>query len=120
MRLGKIFGDHPDQYQTDDFLNFTAKMMRLQNQLDLRYHGDLFMREQLQTDVDIPAIQSSLRDRIARISEQAINRVLLKLSNDTKTAGRTMVNFVHDGHDHAHWACCHLGKKKRNKVRCTL
>lgn len=42
---------------------------------------------------------ASLRDRIPPTSEQTINTVLLKLSNESKPAGSTVVDMVNDDRD---------------------
>lgn len=74
-------------------MDFTAQMMQLQKQLDIPYHEDSFLRDQLLTAVDIPGIQTSLRDRIPRTSEQAVNRIENRLSEKKEAAGRTVNNM---------------------------
>lgn len=96
MRLSEEFAKTPNRSQVDVFMDFTATMMQLQKQLDTPYHEDMFLRDHLLTAVDVPGIQTSLRDPITRTSEQSINRVANCLSEKRRTAGSSVYN-VDDG-----------------------
>lgn len=61
--------------------------MSLQKQLDTPYHKDRFLRDRLLTAVDIPNILTTLRDRMPRTSQQAVNRIANQLCDKPKSAG---------------------------------
>lgn len=88
MHLSEEFAKNPNRSQVAVFLDFTSSMMQLQKQLHIPYHEDRFLRDQLPTAGDIPGIHTSLRDRIPRISEQAVNRLANRLSEKRRMAGR--------------------------------
>lgn len=90
MSLSDEFGKHPDQSQMEVFQSFTSRLMQLQKQLDLPYHGDRYLRDQILTAVDIPSIQMVFRDKIPRTAEQAINRIANRLSEQRNTAGSSV------------------------------
>ena len=69
MKLSDAMNEEPDESEVTIFRKFTASLMSLQNQLDDSYHDDQFLRDRLLTAVDIPSIQSSLRDRLPRTSQ---------------------------------------------------
>lgn len=73
--------------------------MSLHKQLDVRYYGDRYLRYQLLTAVDIRYVQITLRARIPRTSEQAINRFSNGLSDKRRTAGSTCANWTHSHND---------------------
>lgn len=96
LRLTEEFARNPNESQTQVFLDFTAKLMQLQKQLDTPYHADRYLRDKLLTAVDVPHIQTSLRDRIPRTSEQAICRVMNRLSDNKRSAGGTVAYLASD------------------------
>lgn len=55
--------------------------------IDRAYHNDQFFRDRLLTAVEIPSIQQSLRDRLPRSSQIAINRIANQFSDHEKTSG---------------------------------
>lgn len=96
MTLLDAMAEDPTESEVTVFRNFVAKLMSLQNQLDITYHTDQFLRDRLLTSVNIPAIQSSLRDRLPRTSQQAINRIANQLSAKSRSAGTNAVCIVDD------------------------
>ena len=96
MKLSEAMNEDPKESEATVFRNFTASLMSLQNQLDDTYHDDKFLRDRLLTAVDIPSIQSSLRDRLPRTSQQAINRVAIQLSDRKRSAGSNAACTVED------------------------
>lgn len=118
MLLTEAMAEEPDESEVTIFRKFVAKLTSLQNQLDPTYQTDQFLRDRLLTAVDIPSIQSTLRDRLPRTSQQTINRVANQLSDKKKTAGSNSVcmtsaytNVPYKTHDpyenHVHYS---LGK----------
>lgn len=93
MPISEEFARNTNRSQVEIFIDFTATMMQLQNQLNIPYLEDRFQRDQLVTAVEIRWIQTSLRDRIPRTSEQAVNRISNPLSEKRKTSGRTILNI---------------------------
>lgn len=58
----------------------------MQQQLDISYHDDRFLRDRLLTAVDTPTVKAALRDHMPRNSQQAINRIAVQLSDRKKSA----------------------------------
>lgn len=61
--------------------------MSLQKQLDTAYHTDSFIRDHLLTAVDLPNIQTPLRDRMSRTSQQVVNIIANQLCDRKNSAG---------------------------------
>lgn len=80
----------PDDSEVAVFRDFVARLMALQKQLDTSYHADRFLRDRLLTAVDLPALQTTLRDRIPRSSHQAVQRIANQLSDKKGSAGSTV------------------------------
>lgn len=66
---------------------FVAKSMILQKQLDKTYHTNGFLRDRLIIAVDLPAIQSALRDKMPRTSQQVFNKIANQLCYKAWSAG---------------------------------
>lgn len=58
------------------------------------YHEDSFLRNMIHTAVDIPGIQTSLRDRIPSTWDQAQIRISNRLSEKLRTAVSTAYNLT--------------------------
>lgn len=96
MSLTKAMTDEPEESEVEIFRKFVAKMISLQKQLDDVYHADHFLRDRLLTAVDIPKIQLTLRDRMPRNSQNAIQRVANQLSDKLRSAGTNIVCSAED------------------------
>lgn len=101
---------------------FAPKIKRLQKQLYLAYHVDSFWGDQLLIAVYVPYIQTTLRGRVSRSSEQDISPVLIKLSHDARTAGSTVFNILNYNHDDEismedERSLCTLGQTYRGEAR---
>lgn len=77
------------------FRTFFAKLMALQKQVDTPYHTDGFLCDRLLTAVGLPAIHSSLRDRMPRSSQEAVNLIANQLSDKVKSAGSASACVAH-------------------------
>ena len=115
MKLSEAMNEDPGESEATVFRKFTAALMSLQNQLDVTYHEDKFLRDRLLTAVDIPSIQSSLRDRLPRTSQQAINRVAIQLSDRKRSAGGSSACITQDDDDDK--ALYSLGKSYGGEAR---
>lgn len=80
MRLSTEIGKEPDESEVTVFHKFVSDLISLQKQLDVSYHDDRFLRDRLLAAVDLPSVQATLRDRITRNSQQAINSIAIQLS----------------------------------------
>lgn len=69
-----IIENHSDR-KVQVFRKFFAKLMSLQKQLAPPYHTDSFLGDRLITAIGIPDIQTTLRDRMLRTSNQAFSRI---------------------------------------------
>ena len=94
MTLSKAMSNAPEESEVTVFRQFVSKLMSLQHQLDPTYHSDNFLRDRLLTAVDIPAIQATLRDRMPRTSQQAVNRVANQLCDQSRSAGSNSACFI--------------------------
>lgn len=89
MTLSNAMSAALSQYKTGVFRTFVAKLVSLQTQLDTSYQSDLLLQDRLLTATDVPAIQSTLRDRMPCTSQQAVNRISNKLSDKERLSGRS-------------------------------
>lgn len=87
MTLSNYMAKSPKESEVSVFRTFVAKLMSLQKQLDPSYHDDSFLRDRLLTAVDLPAVQVTLRDRMPRSSQQAVNRIANQLCDRPRSAG---------------------------------
>lgn len=88
----------PTDSEVTVFRKFVAKLMTLQN-LDCTYHTNQFFLDHLMTAIDILHIKSTLRDRMPRTSQQAVDRIANQLSDKTRTAGSNSVCTVNEDPD---------------------
>lgn len=54
LKLSTVMGGNPDKSEISVFRSFTFKLSNLQKQLDIHYHEDEFLRDQLTISVDCP------------------------------------------------------------------
>ena len=85
--LMKAMQSNPDHSEVDLFRQLVAKLTSFQRQLHPSYREDRFLRDQLIIGADLPHIQHSLQDKIPTTAQEAVNRILSKLSNEAKSAG---------------------------------
>lgn len=78
--------ESPDLLKVAVLSTFVAKLMAMQLQLDPQYQSATFLRDRLITAVDIPLLQTALRDRFIRKSKQAVNLVANQLPDSTRSA----------------------------------
>lgn len=76
------------------FRNFEAQFRSLQKKLDKTYHTDIFLIDRLLTAVDIPSIQTTLKDTIPKTIQDTVNRFTNQLSDKSNTAGSNSSCFV--------------------------
>lgn len=74
MSLIEEMSEYPEKSDLKFFRKSVSNLMSLQYQLDITYRTDQFLRDRLLTSVNIPAIQSTLQDRLSGTSQQDINR----------------------------------------------
>lgn len=87
MKLTKWMAEFPPQSKVSVFRTFLEKLMELKNKLDYSYHTDVIIRGRLLTAVDLPAIQTSFRDRMPRSSQQSVQQIYIQLSDKTNFVG---------------------------------
>lgn len=95
MRLTRAIKDDQTASEMDVFQSFVARIMDIQGKLSKSYQGDRYLRDRLQEEIYIPAIQHFLKDRPEKSglnSQDRINRVGNKLSDRSKTAGAASLN----------------------------
>lgn len=69
------------------FNDFIEELSKLQKQLDVKYNGDGYLRDQILTAVDIPAIQVVLRtDSHERLSTLSIGCQAICRTNPERRA----------------------------------
>lgn len=74
-------------------LDFRDEPMQLRMQLDIHYHADRIIRDQLLAPTDIPSVKVMLRNRIPRTFEQVMNRIANNMLEQNGTAETTSVNL---------------------------
>lgn len=92
MTLSEAMVYDPNNSEISIVRKFSSKFMSLRNKLDTSYHTNQILRYSLLTVVDIPAIKSTLRDRLPRTSQKAINRIVNKFS-DKPISARGISSF---------------------------
>lgn len=85
--LTEELSENPILSEVSVFGTFVGKFMSLQRHLYDPYHTDDLLRDRLLPAVNIPVIQTTLRDCMSRTSHQVVNRVVNKLSDKVKSAG---------------------------------
>lgn len=76
----------PDASEITVYRKFVAKLMSTKRQLEMYYHGDRYLWEQLMMKIYIPTVQESLQYRVPSGEQQLGNRVANRLSKKTRTA----------------------------------
>lgn len=99
MTLLDTMTKDPSKYEVTEFRKFLARLMRLHNQLDVTYHTDQFLRDRLVTAVNIPQMQSSLRDHLPRSNQKEINRTSSELSNEKRLGGKNSACLIDTDED---------------------
>lgn len=94
LRLSIEMAKSPDKSKETIFRYFVAKLVALQKQLDSKYECDGFLIVQLLISVEIPDIQTSLKDRIPENAQEAIHRISNRLCDKPKTAGATSTSIT--------------------------
>lgn len=97
--LSKFLAQSTSQSEVAEFKTFFEKLKSLQRQLDSQYHTDTFFRDRLLAAIDIPAIQTALRDRLPRTSNQAVKRIENQLLDKSQSAGSSSACMAHDADD---------------------
>lgn len=87
LKFSEEFIDHPDHSEKDVFRRFVAQVMSLQKHLDASFYDDKRLRDRLMTAVDIPWIETSLRDQVSRTAHQMSKRIANQHSDRRKEAG---------------------------------
>lgn len=87
MTLTKSMAEKPSELEVYVFRSFVERLMSFYKQLDHSYHTDGFLCDRHLTAVDIPAIHTTLCDRMPRSSQQAVQRVANQLSDKRSSAG---------------------------------
>lgn len=90
MTLSEEMSRNPGESEVVVFRKFVSRLMSLQKELRPNYHSDDILRDRLLTALNIPSIQVTLRDRIPRTSQQAVNRVANQLSDKPRSAGSSL------------------------------
>lgn len=86
----------PEASQMEVFLDFSAEIMQLQNKLDVSYHGDRFLKDQMFMKNYLPHVQEMLRNQIWRTSEQVVNWVAKHMYDEKRSTGTTAVKLLKD------------------------
>lgn len=69
MLLSEQTQKNPDSSEVGELRKFIAQMMRLQKQLDASYHGNRFIHDIILTAVELPLLQSYLKESMPRASQ---------------------------------------------------
>lgn len=96
MSLSEAMLEEPNEAEVTVLRTFVVNLMSLQNRLDESYHTDQFLRDLILTDVNIPSIQSALRDRLPTTIQEAANRIANQFSEKKKSAGSNLVCLARD------------------------
>lgn len=83
--------ENPGESEISVFRKFVAEFMTLNNQLESSYNTDQFHGDRIITAINVPSIQSKMRDLMPRNSRQAVNRIANQLSEKYRTAGSNSV-----------------------------
>ena len=83
----------PERSELEVFRKLVDKLTSIQRQLHPSYREDRFLRDQLIIAADINQLSNSLREKIPKSAQEAINRIASQLSSDPKSAG---AHFIED------------------------
>ena len=78
--------ESPDKIEIEVSRNFVDRLTNIERQLHPAHREDRFVRDPLIIGADISHIQNSLQDKIPATSQEAVNRIVLKLSDELKSA----------------------------------
>lgn len=113
MRLSEEMRNHPEKSEMEAFRTFSYRLTTLQKKLSAHYQHDDFLRAQLIIATDINHIQQSLKERIPKNAQEAVNRIATFLSHQPKTAGA----FFNDTKEPESGAMYSLGQKYGGDAR---
>lgn len=99
MYLSQAMSTSPSLSEVAVFRELAAKFISLQKQLDDLYQLGSLVRDRLLTDTDIPVIKSTLRDRMPRTSQQAVNLIYNLLSDKERSAGSSYACVIDPNDD---------------------
>ena len=85
--LSAEFDRNPDSSQLAVFKSVCRLLKRTQRQLHVRYHEDIFLKDQLVQAADIPDITRSMLEKPPQTAHEAQERIAALLSADPKSAG---------------------------------
>lgn len=77
----------PEKSEVAVFKEMCRLLSTTQRQLDEAYHDDLFLRDQIVIATDVPEVERSLREKAAKTSYEATQRIANLLSNEPRSAG---------------------------------
>lgn len=118
MRLTRSMSEKQEESETTVFRECFSRAMEIQEQLDDGYQGDRYLRDRLKEAVDIPEIQSFLKERPARKAQQLINRVANRLSDRPRTAGAVYASWdIQKDHKTGDVVLYSLGKQYHGGAR---
>lgn len=80
MSVMQAVEERPEESKMSAFRSFSGRLFNLEKQFEKGYHTNRFLRDKLLSVIDIPEIQSSVRDRTARKAHQFIKCVTNHLS----------------------------------------
>lgn len=101
LTLKKAMGDNPTQSEVAVFRSFVAKLRSLKQQLYPEYQTDSILKDRRLTEVDIPSIQTTMRDRMPRSEQQAASRIANQLSEKPNSAGSSSACIIEGNEDKA-------------------
>lgn len=88
-------------------LEIRAQLVSLQRILEEQYQEDKFLVNRLMAVIEIPSIQSGLRDRLPNTRQNIIKSLCIRLRDRKRTAGGDAICVVTKKADYAH---CSLGQ----------
>jgi len=114
LRLSDAMREAPEKSEIEVFREFTHRLTELQRQLDGHYQHEDFLRERLVISENIPAIEQSMRERVPKDPQDAMNRIATFLSSDPRSARAFMVTQKPSG---VHYS---IGKKYGGSAKRNL
>lgn len=116
--LSEAMRRQPMKSEVEVFRELSHRLSRIQNQLDVQYHRDSFLRDQLVMAADIPHLERSLRERVPKTAHEAMHRIAASLSNEPRSAGANWTAVdSHNDDTQAHYG---LGKSFGGQARKQL
>lgn len=108
---------NPDRSEVSVCRSFSLKLSKLQKQLHNHYHIDDFLRDQLIISVDKEKIQHSVRKRIPKSSQDAINRIATFLADAPRSAENFQSSIENDFSALNGLGTCFGGEARRRQYR---